>query len=85
LAIRGSAGGTAQPGAGCNAADAQSCEQAFDVMKRLGMPLEVIEQQLRRMLFNVAERDQSPRQEHRVPDGQGGPVRVRVRVRCCFQ
>jgi serine/threonine-protein kinase HipA len=41
-----------------NSAGAHSYEQAFDVMKRLALPMRSIEQQFRRMLFNVVARNQ---------------------------
>jgi serine/threonine-protein kinase HipA len=41
-----------------NAALAHSYEQAFDAAKRLELPLQSIEQQFRRMLFNVVARNQ---------------------------
>jgi serine/threonine-protein kinase HipA len=41
-----------------NAAGAHSYEQAFDVMKRLELPMSSIEQQFRRMVFNVVARNQ---------------------------
>jgi serine/threonine-protein kinase HipA len=41
-----------------NSAGAYSYEQAFGVMKRLGLPMRAIEQQFRRMLFNVVARNQ---------------------------
>jgi serine/threonine-protein kinase HipA len=41
-----------------NAARAHSYEQAFDAMKRLRLPMSALEQQFRRMLFNVAARNQ---------------------------
>jgi serine/threonine-protein kinase HipA len=41
-----------------NAAGAYSYEQAFDVIKRLGLPMRVREQQFRRMIFNVIARNQ---------------------------
>ena len=41
-----------------NAAGAHSYEQAFDVMKRLALPMSSIEEQFRRMLFNVVARNQ---------------------------
>ncbi|MGH8325300.1 MAG: type II toxin-antitoxin system HipA family toxin [Steroidobacteraceae bacterium] len=41
-----------------NAAGAHSYEQAFDVMRRLKLPMSAIEQQFRRMLFNVVARNQ---------------------------
>jgi serine/threonine-protein kinase HipA len=41
-----------------NAAGAHSYEQALDVMKRLELPMSAIEQQFRRMVFNVAARNQ---------------------------
>lgn len=41
-----------------NAPDVNSYEQAFDVMKRLGLPMAALEQQFRRMLFNVVARNQ---------------------------
>ena len=41
-----------------NAATAYSYEQAFDVMKRLQLPMISIEEQFRRMLFNVVARNQ---------------------------
>jgi serine/threonine-protein kinase HipA len=41
-----------------NTADAYSYEQAFDVMKRLGLPMRSVEEQFRRMLFNVVARNQ---------------------------
>ncbi|MGH8327792.1 MAG: type II toxin-antitoxin system HipA family toxin, partial [Steroidobacteraceae bacterium] len=41
-----------------NAAGAHSYEQAFDVIKRLKLPMNAIEQQFRRMIFNVAARNQ---------------------------
>jgi serine/threonine-protein kinase HipA len=41
-----------------NAAGAHSYEQAFDVMRRLNLPMRSIEQQFRRMLFNVVARNQ---------------------------
>jgi serine/threonine-protein kinase HipA len=41
-----------------NAAGAHSYEQAFDAIKRLGLPMEAIEQQFRRMVFNVVARNQ---------------------------
>jgi serine/threonine-protein kinase HipA len=41
-----------------NSAGAYSYEQAFDVIKRLGLSLRVREQQFRRMIFNVVARNQ---------------------------
>lgn len=41
-----------------NAARANSYEQAFDAIRRLGLPMSGIEQQFRRMLFNVVARNQ---------------------------
>ncbi|HWG76496.1 MAG TPA: HipA domain-containing protein [Steroidobacteraceae bacterium] len=41
-----------------NSAGAYSYEQAFDVMKRLGLPMHAREQQFRRMVFNVIARNQ---------------------------
>ncbi len=41
-----------------NTAGACSYEQAFDVIKRLGLPMRSVEQQFRRMLFNVVARNQ---------------------------
>ncbi len=41
-----------------NAAGAHSYEQAFDVMRRLALPMSAIEQQFRRMTFNVVARNQ---------------------------
>jgi serine/threonine-protein kinase HipA len=41
-----------------NSAGAHSYEQAFDVMKRLALPMRSLEQQFRRMLFNVVARNQ---------------------------
>src|SRR6185437_8322835 len=41
-----------------NAAGAHSYEQAFDVMKRLELPMSSLEEQFRRMLFNVVARNQ---------------------------
>jgi serine/threonine-protein kinase HipA len=41
-----------------NAAGAHSYEQAFEVMKRLQLPMSAIEQQFRRMVFNVVARNQ---------------------------
>jgi serine/threonine-protein kinase HipA len=41
-----------------NSAGAHSYEQAFDVIKRLGLPMRSREQQFRRMLFNVVARNQ---------------------------
>jgi serine/threonine-protein kinase HipA len=41
-----------------NAAGAYSYEQAFDVIKRLGLPMRAREQQFRRMIFNVIARNQ---------------------------
>lgn len=41
-----------------NAAGAHSYEQAFDVMRRLNLPMSAIEQQFRRMVFNVVARNQ---------------------------
>jgi serine/threonine-protein kinase HipA len=41
-----------------NAAGAHSYEQAFDVMKRLQLPMAALEEQFRRMLFNVVARNQ---------------------------
>jgi serine/threonine-protein kinase HipA len=41
-----------------NAAAAYSYEQAFDVMKRLELPMRSLEEQFRRMLFNVVARNQ---------------------------
>jgi serine/threonine-protein kinase HipA len=41
-----------------NAAGAYSYEQAFDVIKRLGLPMRAREQQFRRMIFNVVARNQ---------------------------
>ena len=41
-----------------NSAAAHAYEQAFDVMKRLGLPMRSLEQQFRRMLFNVVARNQ---------------------------
>jgi serine/threonine-protein kinase HipA len=41
-----------------NSAGAYSYEQAFDVIKRLGLSMRVREQQFRRMIFNVVARNQ---------------------------
>lgn len=41
-----------------NLAGAYSYEQAFDVMRRLGLPMESIEQQFTRMAFNIVARNQ---------------------------
>jgi serine/threonine-protein kinase HipA len=41
-----------------NSAGAYSYEQAFDAIKRLGLPMHAREQQFRRMLFNVVARNQ---------------------------
>jgi serine/threonine-protein kinase HipA len=41
-----------------NLAQAYSYEQAFDVARRLDLPLDAIEQQYRRMVFNVVARNQ---------------------------
>ena len=41
-----------------NSAGAHSYEQAFDVMRRLALPMRSVEQQFRRMLFNVVARNQ---------------------------
>src|ERR1700733_12157508 len=40
-----------------NIARAHSYEQAFDVIKRLGLPMRAVEQQFRRMAFNVVARN----------------------------
>jgi serine/threonine-protein kinase HipA len=41
-----------------NSAGAQSYEQAFGAIKRLGLPMRAREQQFRRMIFNVVARNQ---------------------------
>lgn len=41
-----------------NAAGAHSYEQAFDMIKRLKLPMHAVEQQFRRMVFNVVARNQ---------------------------
>jgi serine/threonine-protein kinase HipA len=41
-----------------NAAGAYSYEQAFQVMRRLSLPMTALEQQFRRMVFNVVARNQ---------------------------
>lgn len=41
-----------------NAAGAHSYEQAFDTIRRLRLPMHAMEQQFRRMLFNVVARNQ---------------------------
>ena len=41
-----------------NAAGAHSYEQAFDVIRRLNLPMRAVEQQFRRMVFNVVARNQ---------------------------
>jgi serine/threonine-protein kinase HipA len=41
-----------------NAAGAYSYEQAFAVMRRLSLPMSALEQQFRRMVFNVVARNQ---------------------------
>jgi serine/threonine-protein kinase HipA len=41
-----------------NSAGAHSYEQAFDAIKRLQLPMGALEQQFRRMLFNVTARNQ---------------------------
>ena len=41
-----------------NLAGAHSYEQAFMVMSKLGLPMEAIEQQFRRMVFNIVTRNQ---------------------------
>lgn len=41
-----------------NTAGVYAYEQSFDVMKRLELPMRAIEQQFRRMLFNVVARNQ---------------------------
>jgi serine/threonine-protein kinase HipA len=41
-----------------NAAGANSYEQAFDMIRRLKLPMHAVEQQFRRMMFNVVARNQ---------------------------
>lgn len=41
-----------------NSAGAHSYEQAFEVIKRLKLPMQAVEQQFRRMVFNVVARNQ---------------------------
>jgi serine/threonine-protein kinase HipA len=41
-----------------NTAGVYAYEQVFDVMRRLGLPMRSLEQQFRRMLFNVVARNQ---------------------------
>ncbi len=41
-----------------NAAGAHSYEQAFEVMRRLTLPMDAVEQLFRRMLFNIVARNQ---------------------------
>ncbi len=41
-----------------NSAGAYAYEQAFDVIKRLGLPMRAREEQFRRMIFNVVARNQ---------------------------
>ena len=41
-----------------NSAGAYAYEQAFDVIKRLGLPMHAREEQFRRMIFNVVARNQ---------------------------
>ena len=41
-----------------NAAGAHSYEQAFDVIRRMKLPMNAVEQQFRRMVFNVVARNQ---------------------------
>jgi serine/threonine-protein kinase HipA len=41
-----------------NAAGAHSYEQAFQVIRRLGLPMDAIEEQFRRMAFNIVARNQ---------------------------
>jgi serine/threonine-protein kinase HipA len=41
-----------------NAAGAHSSEPAFDAMRRLKLPMDALEQQFRRMIFNVVARNQ---------------------------
>lgn len=41
-----------------NAAGAHSYEQAFEVIRRLKLPMSAVEQQFRRMVFNVVARNQ---------------------------
>lgn len=41
-----------------NQAGAHSYEQAFQVIRRLGLPMEAIEEQFRRMVFNLVARNQ---------------------------
>ena len=41
-----------------NVAQAYSYEQAFNVIRRLGLPMRSVEQQFRRMVFNVVARNQ---------------------------
>lgn len=41
-----------------NAAGAHSYEQAYEVIRRLRLPMSAVEQQFRRMLFNVVARNQ---------------------------
>ncbi len=41
-----------------NAAGAHSYEQAYQVMRRLRLPMSALEQQFRRMLFNIVARNQ---------------------------
>ncbi len=41
-----------------NQASAHSYEQAFDVMRRLGLPMKALEQQFTRMVFNIVARNQ---------------------------
>jgi serine/threonine-protein kinase HipA len=41
-----------------NSAGAYSYEQAFDVIRRLGLPMSAVEEQFRRMAFNIVARNQ---------------------------
>jgi serine/threonine-protein kinase HipA len=41
-----------------NAAGAHSYEQAFQVIRRLGLPMAALEEQFRRMAFNIVARNQ---------------------------
>lgn len=69
-----------------NTAGAHSYEQAFVAIRRLDMGMVEIEEQFRRMLFNVVCRNQYDHvKEHRLLDGPIGRLASVTRIRCHLQ
>jgi serine/threonine-protein kinase HipA len=65
-----------------NQAGAYGYEQALQVIRRLGLPMAAVEEQFRRMVFNIVARNQDDHvKEHCFSDGPFGKLVALTRVR----